>query len=248
MSVRTQRGTGLSSSRARFQQRAQSVRRRPLRLLTWVAGTLAALALLIWVVGFSPLLVVRSVEVDGVPQSDIAAIAKTAAVPMGQPLARIDDDAIAARVRQRATLANVSIERSWPSTVVIHASPRAPVLVLKNPQGQLHVVDASGVAYTQVAAAPKGVPMVNAASAAALSKDAIQAAVSVVTVLPRSLQHQVTDVTVSGANLVTLRIGGTTVVWGGMSDPDKKLTVMTALLKGRPKVIDVSAPDTPVTR
>ena len=38
------------------------------------------------------------------------------------------------------------------------------------------------------------------------------------------------------------------VVNAGAEWPQKKLTVMTALLKGRPKLIDVSAPDTPVTR
>ena len=90
--------------------------------------------------------------------------------------------------------------------------------------------------------------MVNAASDDALSRDALLAAVAVVKVLPAPLQRQVTDVTVSGANLVTMRVRGTTVVWGGVAQPEKKLTVMSALLKSRPKLIDVSAPDTPVTR
>jgi cell division protein FtsQ len=90
--------------------------------------------------------------------------------------------------------------------------------------------------------------MVHTASEAALSRDALMAAVDVVEVLPKALQKQTTNVTVSGANLVTLRVRGTTVVWGGVGQPEKKLTVMTALLKGRPKLIDVSAPDTPVTR
>jgi cell division protein FtsQ len=90
--------------------------------------------------------------------------------------------------------------------------------------------------------------MVDAASDAALSKDALLAAVDVVEVLPPALQRQTTKVTVSGANLVTLRVRGTTVVWGGVGQPEKKLTVMSALLKTRPKLIDVSAPDTPVTR
>jgi cell division protein FtsQ len=225
-----------------------SARRRPWRLAAWTLGLLTLVGSLIWVVGFRPILVVRSVEVVGVPASEIEAIAKTAAVPMGEPLARVDDDAIAGRVSQRANLADVSIERSWPSTLVIHASPRVPVLVAKNPQGQLHVVDVNGVAFAQVRMAPKGVPMVNAASESALSKDALLAAVSVVKALPRTLQQRVSDVTVSGANLVTLRIGRTTVVWGGMNDPEKKLTVLKALLTGKPDVIDVSAPDTPVTR
>jgi cell division protein FtsQ len=245
---RSPQRTGLASSRARFQDRAARVRRRPWRLTAWTLGALAVISALVWVVAFSPLLAVRTVEVVGVPEAEVEPITALAAVPVGTPLARVDDSAIADRVRQRATLANVSIERSWPSTLVIHADPRVPVLVAKNPQGQLHVVDSRGVAYAQVRTAPKAVPMVNTASEEALSRDALMAAVDVVEVLPRSLQRQVSDVTVSGANLVTLKVRGTTVVWGGVGQPEKKLTVMMALLKGKPKLIDVSAPDTPVTR
>ena len=134
------------------------------------------------------------------------------------------------------------------STLVIHASPRQPFLVVKNPQGQLQVVDETGVAYAQVSTAPRGVPTVHAASSAALSRDALAAAVSVVKVLPAATQKRVTNVTVSSANLVTLRIGRTSVVWGGVDEPERKLAIMTALLKGNPKLIDVSAPSTPVTR
>jgi cell division protein FtsQ len=145
-------------------------------------------------------------------------------------------------------VADVSIERSWPSTLVIHASPRKPFLVVRNPQGQLQVVDETGVAYAQVSTPPGGVPTVNAASQAALSRDALSAAVSVLKVLPATLQKRVTNITVSSANLVTLRIGRTSVVWGGSDEPERKVAIMTALLKGSPKLIDVSAPSTPVTR
>ena len=240
--------TGLASSAARFQRRAQDVRRRPVRLVAYAAGALLFVGLLVWVVAFSPLLAVRTVEVVGVPSSEVAPIRALARVPLGQPLARVDQDLVAARVAERATVADVSIERSWPGTLVIHASPRVPFLVVKNPQGQLKVVDAEGVAYAQVSAAPKGVPTVNAASEAALSRDALAAAVSVVKVLPVGVQHRVGNVTVSSANLVTLKLGKTTVIWGGVGEPERKLAIMTALLRSSPKVIDVSAPDTPVTR
>lgn len=240
--------SGLASSRARFQRRAHDARQRPLRLLGYAAGTLAVLVLLGWVVGFSPVLAVRSVEVVGVPATEVAAIKAMAQVPVGQPLARVDADAVAARVAERATVADVSIERSWPSTLVIHASPRQPFLVVKNPQGQLQVVDETGVAYAQVSTPPRGVPTVNAATQAALSRDALSAAVSVLKVLPATVQKRVTNITVSSANLVTLRIGRTSVVWGGIDEPERKLAIMTALLKGSPKLIDVSAPSTPVTR
>jgi cell division protein FtsQ len=224
------------------------VRHRPLRLLGYAATVLVVLGFLGWVVGFSPLLSVRTVEVVGVPESEVSAIRALAKVPPGLPLARVDSAAVAARVAERATVADVSIERSWPSTLVIHASPREPFLVVKNPQGQLQVVDATGVAYAHVNTAPAGVPTVNAATQAALSPDALAAAVSVVKVLPPSLQKRVGNVTVSSANLVTLRIGRTSIVWGGVNEPERKLAIMTALLKGGPALIDVSAPSTPVTR
>ena len=239
---------GVSSSRERFQLRARDVRRRPWRLTAYAAVGLVVVVALVWVVAFSPLLAVRTVEVVGVPNTQVPTIRRLAAVPAGQPLARVDRDAVAARVAELATLADVSIERSWPSTLVIHASPRKPFLVVKKPQGQLQVVDEGGVAYAQVSVPPKGVPVVNAATDGALSRDALMTAVTVVRVLPDSMQRRVSAVTVSSADLVTLKVGRTTVVWGGVDEPERKLAIVTALLKGSPKEIDVSAPDTPVTR
>lgn len=246
--VRRAPARGLASSRDRFRERALRVRRRPWRLVAWGAGSVAIAVALVWVVAFSPVLVVRNVEVVGVPPAQADVVGRMAAVPLGVPLARIDGDEVVGRVIQLATLADVSVERSWPSTIVIHASPRVPVLVVRNPRGQLHVVDADGVAYARVRSAPRGVPMVHAASEAALSQEALQAALGVVQALPAALQRRVRSVTVSGANLVTLTVGRTTVVWGGVGQPEKKLAVMTALLRLNPRVIDVSAPDTPVTR
>ena len=53
---------------------------------------------------------------------------------------------------------------------------------------------------------------------------------------------------VSSANLITFTLGSRTVVWGGGEDSARKVAILTALLRTKAKVIDVSAPDTPVTR
>ena len=52
----------------------------------------------------------------------------------------------------------------------------------------------------------------------------------------------------STANLVSFTLGGVDVVWGGADAADRKLRILEALLPTDPAVIDVSAPDTPVTR
>lgn len=245
---RTALTTGLASSRGRFQRRASAGRRRAWKLAAYAGGVLTLLLILVWVVYFTSVFSVRSVEVDGVPTGERSVIERLAAVPMGTPLARVDASGVIARVGSRPTVSEVSVQRSWPSTLVIHATPRTPALVVRNPKGELQVVDAQGIAYTTVPVPPKGVPVATAASSAGLSKEALQAALSVVEVLPSAQRARVSDVTVSGADLVTFSLGRTRVVWGGAQQPDRKLQILQALMRTSPKVIDVSAPETPVSR
>ena len=217
-------------------------------MTAWLAGGLALLAGGIWLVQFSPVLVARSVRVEGVPRGAVSEIMRRAAVPIGTPMVRVDTTAIADRVIATATLAEVSVGLSWPSTIVIMASPRVPILAVKNPQGQVQVVDAQGVAYATVTAPPRGVPIINTVESPP-SREALRAGITVLRALSPSQRGRVTNVTVSGANMVTLKLGTVTVVWGGASEPELKVRVLTALMghKGF-GTIDISAPSTPVTR
>jgi hypothetical protein len=108
-----------------------------------------------------------TVEVSGATGAEAAAVAELVDVPIGTPLARVDTEAVAARVRERITDAEVSVRRAWPSTLAVDIVLRTPAIVVKNPQGQLEVVDAEGVAFGVVKAAPKGVPVVTAVGARA---------------------------------------------------------------------------------
>ena len=197
---------------------------------------------------FSPVLVARSVSVEGVPRSAVAEIMRRAAVPIGTPMVRVDTTAIADRVITTATLAEVSVGLSWPSTIVIMASPRVPVLAVKNPQGQVQVVDSQGVAYATVSVVPKGVPLIDTVESPS-SMESMRAAMAVLRALSTAQRGQVTNVTVLGPNMVTFKMGAVTVVWGGASEPQLKVKVMTVLLRQQGVgTIDVSAPRTPVIR
>ena len=242
------RPLGVASSRARFAGRAAQVRRRPWVLTAWLAAMLALLAGGVWLVELSPILAVRSVTVEGMPAGAARDITRRAAVTMGTPLARVDTAAIARRVIASATLAEVVVSRSWPSTIVISASPRVPVLAVKNPQDQVQVVDSQGVAYATVGAPPRGVPLIHTVENPP-SKDSLRAGIAVLQALSSSQRTRVSNVMISGANLVTLKLRDVTVVWGGASEPELKVKVMTALLRQKGvRTIDVSAPRSPVTR
>lgn len=235
-------------SRERFAERARARRRAPWRRLALATMVLAIVAGLVWLVWFSPHLVTRDVAVEGVDGPRVEEVSGAAEVPLGGPLARIDTGAITQRVRAVPFVAEARTTRSWPDTVTITVRPRTPALVLQNPQGQLEVVDATGVAFGTVAEVPAGVPVVRASSEAGRTEEALKAALSLVRTLPDDLAGQVSTITVSGANLVTFTLGAVEVVWGGADAPERKVEIVRALLRTEPSVIDVSAPDTPVTR
>jgi cell division protein FtsQ len=242
------RSSGLPSSRARFDARAARVRRRPWLVAAWSGVTIALLAGGMWLVWLSPVLVARSVRVEGVPAGDVSAIVSRAAVPLGTPLVKIDTRAISRRVIGIAALAEVTVSRSYPGTILISATVRVPVLAAENPQGQVQVVDSQGVAYATVAAAPKGLPVVNTTEDPP-SMGSMRAALAVLGALSSTQRDQVTNLTVEGPNMVTFNLGTVNVVWGGASEPELKVKVMTALLgQKNVRTIDVSAPLTPAVR
>ncbi|MCE1178604.1 MAG: cell division protein FtsQ/DivIB [Micrococcales bacterium] len=234
----------------RFARRASSVRRRPWWRAVVAAVVLAALVFGLWVVYASPWLAVQTVAVRGVPVQERARYAALADVPLGTPLVRLDTQGIVRRVTSEKVIANASVQKSYPSTVIVHLEKRTPVLALRSADGKVTLVDGEGVAFQQVAAAPKGVPVAVAPSDRALSPEATQAAVAAMSALPRDLGRSVSALTVESASRVTFRLGRTLVVWGGKDRPGEKARLVEILVKEdpRPGTIDVSAPDSPVTR
>ena len=246
--TRTRGPAGAASSANRFRERALSNRRRPLRrVLAWLTA-LAVVAGLAWVVGWSHLLGVRHVEVSGVTGAEATAVGDLVGVPTGTPLARVDTGAVASRVRERVTVAEVSVHRSWPSTLTVEVVPRTAALVVKNPQGRLEVVDAEAVAFREVDTAPAGVPLVTATGEKGTTREALRSALALLDALPQDLSRDVRAMTISSADLVTFTLGTRTVVWGSGEESPRKVAILRALLTTKAKVIDVSAPDTPVTR
>jgi cell division protein FtsQ len=213
------------------------------------------LATAAWVLWESPLLAVRSVQVDGVRSLTAQEVRDAAGLTRGTPLLEVDVAAAAARVRGLPQVASAVVTRGWPDRIVVTVSERDPVAVVER-AGQRFLLDGSGVQFETITGdPPRGVVALDvprpgphdAATAAGLA--AIEA-------LTPSLRGQVALVSATTGEDVVLHLAdGTTALWGSGEQAAAKAAALagvldqiaTKALKGA-GTIDVSAPQAVVLR
>jgi cell division protein FtsQ len=212
-----------------------------LLLLVLLAGVLT------WVVAFSSVLGVASVRVRGNTTLSAAAIEQSAAIKAGTPLIRLDTSEIRARLLAVPQIKSVQISTSYPNTVTITVSQRAAV-GFRDVGGVKSLIDGDDVAFEQVSAQPKGLPLLVAgANSNAAGTDAAEAAVAAA--LPTSIAAEVGSVTALSPESVTLALtDGRTVLWGGTDRGADKAKLLSALLGQPGRYYDISDPDTVISR
>lgn len=231
LTARTRTGTGLTRRRA--------LRRRWIALLTVV--TVVAV---VYLVCFTSLLGVRSVEIEGAAAVPADQIRAAAAVPDRRPMLLVDTGEIAKRVQQLPGVASVDVSRSWPSTVEITVTERTPIGYFTG-AGGLHLVDGTGLDYKTVQNKPAKLPEL---SLARVSPDdpVTRSVTAVLASLPQALKDQVTQVRAKTPGGVEFTLAnGKIVRWGSADQPDRKMKVLAVLLTRDGKVYDVASPDLP---
>jgi cell division protein FtsQ len=231
----------VTDARPKLAQRTADRRHRLLRrLLPLVAGA-AAVVGAVWLVLFSSVLGVHGVTVEGTHRVTVADVLRVAAVPAGQPLARLDTAGIAARVRTLAPVDRVAVQRQWPRGVRLVITERVPFAVVTI-GGQAWFVDRSGVPFDRDGAARSPLPHMSTPHAGP-GDAATRAGLDVLAALPPAVLSQVQSIDVPGPEEVTLRLaGGKSVVWGSADQTAEKAAVLPALLKQNGTTYDVSTP------
>ncbi len=236
----------VEASRRRFARRQWA--RRWLRLRYVVVGVLA-LALVVvgvWSVWFSSLLAVEQVEVAGTDVLSEQDVRDAASVPVGDPVARIDLDAVRARVEALAVVRSADVTRAWPDGVRVEVEERVAVAVVRI-GSTLRGMDADGVVFRDYRDTPTALPRVDALSG--VTSEALREGAAVVAALPEGLAADVDHVEVGTVDQIRLLLrDGREVVWGSASDSEQKARVLEILLEQDGRVLDVSVPATPTTR
>ncbi len=247
------RGTRSPEERAALQTRRRFARRQWAR--RWLAWRylLVALVLLLLVGGgvyavyFSSALDTDGVAVTGETTLTDDQVRAAADVPLGDPLARVDLDAVRSRVESMAVVRSAEVSRQWPHEVLISVEERAPVAVV-DIGGTLRGLDAEGVVFGSYRPAPPGLPRV--LTGLVTSADALREAALVVASLPSDLAARVDHVTVKTVDQITLELkDGREVRWGSASQSQDKARVLVELMRqDAEEYYDVSVPGMPTKK
>jgi len=218
----------------------------------------SALALLIfgggsYVLGWSNLLIVRSIEITGAPTEQAKElITRSLDIQSGEKLARIDPRSISTRLAANSWIQSSKVSRNWLNgKVEISITSRVPVALYTEPGQPQVALDASGKTFTLPVNLPDGLPKVSATSV-----DSGLAAIKVFTELPTEFSAGIDRL--SAARPSNLLIYGVfsgrdlRIIWGDGLDTDLKIKVITALLDQPEnksiRMIDVTAPHAPIVK
>lgn len=238
-------GAATIRSRKRFARRQWARRwlawRRVVALLVLIGLMVGA----VWLFYFSDVLAVKDVEVHGTRTLASEEVREVAGVPSGQPLARVDLEAIRARVAALAVVRDAEVTRTWPDRVRIDIEERVAIAVV-DIGGRTRGMDSEGVVFRDYPEPPPGMPKVSTSTDT--GSDALREAALVVEALPAEISRRVDHVEVATIDQISLVLrDGKSVVWGSAEDSDEKAEVLAGLLQQPARTYDVSVPGQPTT-
>jgi cell division protein FtsQ len=233
-------------------RRSRSARqRRSWRIAFFALAMTGVVALGVWALYGSRLLVVRSVTVSGTQLVPRSAVLAAAGVDPGTPLIEVNAGQVASRIDAIRQVSSTRVSRSWPDRLVIVVRERIPAVAVTAPGGGFDLVDADGVIVRWAGRRPASLPLYSLTVPVTSLRGSpdLSSAAAVLAALPAHLGHSVQSVTAPTPDQVTLQLsGGITVVWGGADRMAAKAQELTALMRTHSSYYDVSAQGVLVTK
>lgn len=226
-------------------RRARARRVRRLKIVGAIAAVLAVVGAGVWAVYGSDWLRTQEVVVTGADLTGTDAVLAAAAVPLGEPLARVDVNGVTARVTGLPAVAGVRVSREWPSTLAVAVTEEQAAIALEVESVYLWV-SAEGRVFHQTFERPEGVliargEVTDEATLAALARVGAD--------LPPTVREQASYLRGNTTDSVTVVFAdGRRILWGSAEDGALKASVIVPLLGVPAHEYDVSAPTHPTTR
>ncbi|MCL3836755.1 cell division protein FtsQ/DivIB [Aeromicrobium duanguangcaii] len=231
----------------RFTEKLRERRRRSRWRIAGIVAAVLAVVVAGWAVWFSSLLETRTVDVTGVEHLPAEWVVRSAAVPLGTPVPRIDTDAVAERVATLKPVESVRIERDLPHTIRIVVTERSAVAWVDR-SGTPWAVDESGLAYRPLNSRPKHLPRLDVDVDDRRVVAAVARVAADIADGDRDLLADTDVIRAETTDSIELGLAKSrTVVWGSAEEARPKLAVLRPLLQIKARSYDVSAPERPTT-
>lgn len=204
----------------------------------------AAVAALVWLVGFSSVLAVREATVEGTSYLTETEVRDAAQVPIGVSLARVNTSDIEERVSELLPVREVRVRRAWPHAIRIEVRERTTVFVAQQAE-TLWAVDEMGVGFFELDEVPEDALLADEVAEAEWEGVAV-----VASALPAEAAKRAERITTRGPDAIVIHLSDEVLVeWGSAEQSEQKASVLAALLKAVPEaeVYNVSAPHHPTT-
>lgn len=223
------------------------------RRMTWLVVAASVVLLVLGTVGaaYSPLFGVERVRVVGTSALSAETVEQALSGQVGRPLPLVDSSEVKAALVTFPLVESYTLEARPPHELVVRIVERTPIGTVKSSAGYT-LVDAAGVALSTTPKRPPGHPVLTVRGG--ITSKAFTAIGTVFRSLPDDIREQVTAISATTPNNVTLTLGetDTDVVWGDATRSSYKAVVLAKIMISQPpskvSVYDVSSPTAVVVR
>jgi cell division protein FtsQ len=220
----------------------------------------ASLGLAVWVYFFTGVLNVTVVEVRGNHQLDTGYIVQLSQVNASTHLLRMDKGEVVANLKRDPWIKSASVERHFPSRVVLEVEERVPVAQVASSEGYF-LVDETGCLIAGCDAPRKGLllleglPLEGLEPGRNLGCPEFELARVTISEMPEGLKERMSALRISpGKKIVLVAKEGFYVYLGEGEDLARKMEVALLIIEevlrryGAIEYIDVTVPENPVIK
>jgi cell division protein FtsQ len=221
---------------AKIKQRRQSK-------FPWLLWLLAVVSIAAWWSLYqSKWFLTETVTIQGLSRLSADQVSVVVNAPTGKPLISQDLTGISNRLIDLPEVKAVTVERGWPTTLLITITERIPVAVAATATG-FNLIDNEGKNSGAVISPPEGLLVIAAAPESA----AMTSAISILAALPAD--WPITSLAAPSQDNVVVNLAtGAVITFGSGNDAEQKVKVANALIAQNYLTINVSAPAAPSAR
>ena len=225
------------------------------RALFVTFGVLLAVAIAYWVAYATPVFAVDTVTIEGAPPALEQDVTRATRDLVGQSLVSIDADEVEGSLRALPAVAGVSVDRAFPSTLVIRIAPERPVAVIRRGTSAFLATGAGKVIREIAVGTERGTPRLwirrgtTIRVGGQIPAGLVPATRTLAEAHNAGIASRVKGVRLTGEELTLVLRHGTEIRLGRPADVGMKLVIarkVLAVVDGSTSYVDVSVPQRPV--